>query len=146
MAAPRYDDVRDEPLTTDDSVLERACLLLGHAIRRQVWLMFLDEDDCQLPVIIPSYVPRRPGREHRENYPGMLGVLFEEVDASAMVIAYERRGDDELTDPDRQWLDLLYDACAISDVPLRGPLLVHDGGVRWVAAEDIPSAHDALMR
>lgn len=137
MAAPRYDDVRDAPLTTDESVLERAHLLLAHAIRRQVWLMFLDEDDCQLPVLIPSYVPRRPTRHHRSNFPQLLGVLFEDADADAMVIAYERRGDDGLTDADRQWLTLIRDACARAAIPLRGPLLVHDGGVRWIAPEDL---------
>lgn len=139
MTAPRYDDVCDDPLTTDESVLERARLLLGHAIRRQVWLMFLDDRDCQLPVLIPSYVPRRPNAQFRENFPQLLGVLFEDADADAMVVAYERRGDDELTESDRGWLTLIRDACASAAVSLRGPLLVHDGGVRWIAPEDIPA-------
>lgn len=137
MAAPRYDDVRHKPLTNDESVLERARLLLGHAIRRQVWLMFLDEDDHQLPVLLPTYVPRRPARQFRENFPQLLGVLFEDADADAMIVALERRGGDELTDSDREWLTLIRDACAIAGVRLRGPLLVHDGGVRWIASEEV---------
>ncbi len=145
MAAPRYDDVRDVPLTSDESVLERASLLLGHAIRRQVWLMFLDEHDCQLPMLIPTYVPRRPGRQHRENFAQLLGVLFEDADADAMVVAFERRGGDTLTAADREWLALLRAACTHAAVPLRGPLLVQDGGARWVAPDDLPSSPDALM-
>lgn len=137
MSMPRYDDVHDEPLTSDEHVLERTSLLLGHAVRRQIWMMFLDEQDRQLPVLMPSYVPRRPGRDHREHFARMLGVLFEDADADAMVVAYERRGGGELTAADSEWLTLIRDACAEAAIRLRGPLLVHDNGVRWIAQEDL---------
>lgn len=137
MTIPRFDDVRDAPLTTDDEVLRRAELLLGHAIRRQLWLMFLDEDDRQLPLLMPTYVPRRPGPGHRENYARVLGVLFEDADADSMVVAYERRGSEALTAADRDWLGLVREACADAGIPVRGPLLVHDGGIRWIAPEDL---------
>jgi len=137
MTIPRFDDVRDAPLATDDEVLRRAELLLGHAIRRQLWLMFLDEDDRQLPLLMPTYVPRRPSAGHRENYARVLGVLFEDADADSMVVAYERRGSEALTDADRDWLRLVREACADAAIPLRGPLLVHDGGIRWIAPEDL---------
>ncbi|QEO10679.1 hypothetical protein [Protaetiibacter larvae] len=138
MTAPHYDDVRDLPLISDEQVLERASLLLGHAIRRQVWLMFLDESERQLPLLIPSYVPRRPSPGHRENYSRVLGVLFEDAEADSLVVAYERRGSDELGDTDREWLALIRDACDEAAIRMRGPILVHDDGLRWVAPEDIP--------
>jgi hypothetical protein len=106
MTIPRFDDVRDAPLATDEEVLQRAELLLGHAIRRQLWLMFLDEDDRQLPLLMPTYVPRR-------------------------------RGTEALSSVDRAWLQLVRDACAHAGIPLRGPLLVHDGGIRWIAPDDL---------
>ena len=136
MTIPRFDDVRDVPLVTDEEVLRRAELLLGHAIRRQLWLMFLDEHECQLPLLMPSYVPRRPGPGHLENYARVLGVLFEDADADSMVVAYERRGGDALTAADRAWLALVRDACGEAAIPLRGPLLVHDRGVRWIGDDD----------
>jgi hypothetical protein len=137
MTIPRFDDVRDAPLTTDEDVLHRAELLLGHAIRRQLWLMFLDEHERQLPLLMPTYVPRRPGPGHRENYARVLGVLVEDAEADSIVVAYERRGGDDLTVADRAWLALVRDACGQAAIPLRGPLLVHDGGIRWVAPEDL---------
>ena len=137
MTIPRFDDVRDAPLVTDEQVLERAALLLGHAIRRQLWLMFLDEHDRQLPLLMPTYVPRRPGPGHRENYARVLGVLFEDAEADSMVLAYERRGSELLTPADRAWFVLVREACAQAGIPLRGPLLVHDRGIRWVAPEDL---------
>lgn len=137
MTIPRFDDVRDAPLVTDEQVLERASLLLGHAVRRQLWLMFLDEEGRQLPLLMPSYVPRKPGPGHLENYARVLGVLFEDAGAHAMVVAYERRGGDALLPPDRCWLALVRAACEEAAIPLRGPLLVHDDGVRWIAPEDV---------
>jgi hypothetical protein len=137
MTIPRFDDVRDAPLVTDEDVLHRAELLLGHAIRRQLWLMFLDEHDRQLPLLMPTYVPRRPGPGHRDNYARVLGVLFEDAEADSMVVAYERRGGDALTAPDRAWLGLVREACEQAAIPLRGPLLVHDGGLRWIGADDL---------
>ncbi|MGN6273414.1 MAG: hypothetical protein ACTHMQ_10030 [Protaetiibacter sp.] len=137
MTIPRFDDVRDAPLVTDEEVLHRAALLLGHAIRRQLWLLFLDEHDRQLPLLMPTYVPRRPGPGHRENYARVLGVLFEDAEADSMVVAYERRGSEPLTSTDRAWLLLVREACAEARIPLRGQLLVHDDGIRWVAPDDL---------
>lgn len=140
MSLPRDDDLDDSPLVTDEDVLERASGLLRHAIRRQVWLMFLDEHDRQLPLLMPSYVPRIPSAGHRENYSRVLGVIFEESGADSLVVAYERRGPDELTAADRAWLALIRDACEESAIRLRGPLLVHDEGLRWIAPEDIDAS------
>jgi len=137
MTIPRYDDVRFDPLRTDEEVLERASLLLGHALRRQLWLMFLDEDERQLPVLMPSYLPRRPRAEHRDNLGRLFGVLCEDADADSLIVAYERRGPAELTDADRAWLATVHTGCADAAIPLRALLLVHDGGVRWVALDDL---------
>ncbi|PZQ89810.1 MAG: hypothetical protein DI534_08495 [Leifsonia xyli] len=137
MTIPRFDEVHDAPLVTDEQVLERATLLLDCAIRRQLWLMFLDADDRQLPLLMPCEVPRRPAPQHLANYARVLGDIAEEFEAAAIVAAYERCGGDALSDTDRAWLRLVRDACGVAVLPLRGPLLVHDDGVRWIAAEDL---------
>lgn len=136
MTIPRYDDVRDTPLRSDASLLARAELLLGHAIRRQVWLLFLDAEQRQLPLLMPSYVPRRPAPGHRENYSRVLAVLLEDAHAHSLAVAYERRGGSDLTAADVEWLALIRAGCAEASIPLRGPLLVHDGGVRWIGPEE----------
>jgi hypothetical protein len=140
MTIPKFDDVRDERLTTDEDVLQRVAALLQRAVRWQLWLMFLDDESRQLPVIMPSYVPRSPSDGHRAHFSSFVGVLTEDVEADAIVIVYERRGTDELRDADRRWLRFIATACADAAVALRGPLLLHDGGVRWIAPEDYAEA------
>ena len=137
MAAPHFDDVRDIPLVTDEQVLERATQLLDHAMRRQLWIMFYDADGCQLPLLMPSHVPARPTPTHHANYARVLGELVDEVEADAVTIAYERRGGPELVGHDAEWLALVHAACREAGVRLRGPLLVHDGGLRWVGPDDL---------
>ena len=136
MTPQPYEDVREIPLTTDDQVLTRVADLIQHAIRRQVWLMFLDEEQRQLPLLMPSYVPRHPEPDAVGPFGEFLGHLFEEVDASSMVIIFERIGSDTLSESDREWFRLIHAACQAENIPLRGPILAHDGGVRWIATED----------
>ena len=136
MTPQPYEDVREIPLATDALVLTRVVDLIQHSIRRQIWLMFLDEEQRQLPVLMPSYVPRRPEAGALGPFGEFLGGLFDEVDASSMVIIYERVGSDSLSDSDREWFRLIHASCLAERIPLRGPLLAHDGGVRWIAPED----------
>ena len=136
MKTPRYSDVGQHPLTTDQQLVERTELLLEHALRRQIWLMFLDGEYRQLPVIMPTYVPERPGRREAEGFGRFLRELVDDFDAASVAITLERRGDDSYDDADREWFRLIRDACVSSGVVLRGPMLCHNTGVRWVAAED----------
>lgn len=136
MTPQSYEDVRDVALISDENVLERVTDLIEHALRRQVWLMFLDDEARQLPLLMPSYVPRRPQRNALEPFAEFIGGLFEEAAAASMVIVYERVGSDTISEGDREWLRLIHSACLAEGIPLRGPLLAHNGGVRWVAAED----------
>jgi len=136
MKTPRYSDVGEEPLVSDEKLLERTQLLLDHALRRQIWLMFLDADARQLPIIMPTYVPERPGRREAEGFGRFIRELVDDFGAASVVITFERRGNDSYDEPDREWFRLIRDACLSSEVVLRGPMLCHDTGVRWVAAED----------
>ena len=136
MTPQPYEDVRESPLITDEQVLARVADLITHSIRRQVWLMFLDEEQRQLPLLMPSYVPRTPEPDALGPFGEFLASLVDEVDASSMVITFERLGSDTLSDSDREWFRLIHAACAAEHIPLRGPLLAHDGGIRWIAAED----------
>ena len=136
MTPQPYELARENPLTTDEQVLARVTDLIAHAIRRQVWLMFLDEEDRQLPLLMPSYVPRKPQRDALGPFGEFLGSLVDEVDASSMVILFERIGGDTLSDSDREWFQLIHAACVAEGIRLRGLLLAHTRGVRWVAAED----------
>lgn len=136
MAIPHYEETLFEPLTTDAAVQSRVHDLIGCALRRQLWLMFIDERDCQLPVLMPADVPRAPGESDLSRFAELLRQLVETVGAAGVVITLERAGGDELNGDDRTWFRLIHRAAELAEARLRGPLLAHSTGVRWIAAED----------
>lgn len=135
MSAPRYDEVEDRPVGTDEELLDRVEDLLVGACRRQIWFMFLDARDCQLPVLLPCDVPVRPD-DRADALGGFLQELGRSMDAAAVVTVLERRGGPTLRAEDREWLRTLEAAMRASGLRPRGPLLCFDDGVRWAAAED----------
>jgi hypothetical protein len=136
MKTPNYEETHEQPLTTNDDVLDRVKLLVRNALRRQLWLMFLDGDDRQLPVLMPTDVPANPGTTDASNLARFIHGVNDDLDATSIVVTLERRGSDEISDDDRAWFRLVRDACAMAELTLRGPVLVHTRGARWVAAED----------
>jgi len=136
MKPPHYDTVRDLALTTDDLLLERVRVLLDDGYRRQLWLMFLDENSRQLPLIMPTDIPKRPRPGDTVGFGEFLSALNDDVGAAAIVVTLERRGSDIITAIDAEWFRLVNESCAYAQIPLRGPLLCHSRGVRWVAADD----------
>ncbi len=139
MPIPPFDDIALEPLTTDAAVQSRVHDLIGCALRHQLWLMFLDAGDRQLPLLMPADVPRAPEGSDLSRFAEFLRGLVETVEAASVVITLERAGDDELDDDDRAWFRLIHRAAELAEARLRGPLLAHSTGVRWIAAEDYGS-------
>jgi len=136
MAIPSFTSVRNVAVTTDDELLTRVTQLLDAGLRRELWLMFLDERRYQLPVIMPIDVPRRPRRNDRAGFAGFIRDLADDLEAPTIIVTLERRGNDTITADDAEWFRLVHGACAEAGLELRGPMLCHGGGVRWVALED----------
>ncbi len=136
MSIPTFDSVRDIPLATDEEVAERLSLILATAIRRQIWLMFLDGEGQQLPVLIPSYVPARPRPREERGMARFMKHTTDEVGAASVIVTFERRAGADLTDADRVWLRSLRASCEHAEVDFRGPFLCHREGVRVVAPEE----------
>jgi len=136
MTISPFDSVRDIPLDNDSDLVDRLSAMLDGAMRRQVWLMFLDENAHQLPVVLPSEVPARPGRNDATALARVFRDLGAELEADAVVATYERRGRAGITDADRIWLRCLRDACLASGLNFRGPFLCHNDGVVHVAPDD----------
>lgn len=136
MPTSPFDDVADVCLTTDELVLQRVRDLVEGAYRRQLWLMFLDERDCQLPIVMPHDVPSGPNRAHRSGFRPFIAELVGEIQPSSIIVVLERPGPDTVRRGDRAWFAVLDDACRAAGVRLRGPVLAHDTGFRWVATED----------
>jgi hypothetical protein len=136
MKPPNYEETRAEPLTTDALVEERVGQLIGRAIQHQIWFLFLDADQLQLPLVIPvGELPARP-----DAFIGALAerlaAVVETEAAHSVIVVIERYANPELTAADREWAKCLHDALEDHDIAVRGVLLSHRHGVRWVAQDD----------
>lgn len=127
---PHIDDA--PPLLTDDDVLDRVTALVGPALTaRQLWLLFLDGDRRQAPMVVPiEDLPERP--EDLENLgfvvQGVMPALATDAGAGAVVFVLERRGPDVATATDEAWADHL--GAMSADVTVDGVYLSAPGGVR----------------
>lgn len=137
MPISPFDDVADVSLASDEALLERVRDLVEGAYRQQLWFMFLDERDRQVPLLIPFDVPDRPDKEHRDRLDPFVAHLVDEVHPRSIVVVLERPGPDWLTPSDREWFAVVDRACRAVGVVRRGPILAHDEGFRWIASEDL---------
>ncbi|MFT4124227.1 MAG: hypothetical protein QM635_10380 [Microbacteriaceae bacterium] len=136
---PRYDDTIDQPLHTGEDILDRVRDLIGGACRAQTWLLFLDADDVQLPLLVP--VDDLPGeREPLEAARGLLSALAEATEAAAVVAVIESPFTTALSDADRGWARALRDAAAAESLDLRAVLLSQRHGVRALGPDDLRPA------
>ncbi len=117
-------------------MLARVRRLVGHAVTdRQLWIMFVDGDDHQVPVVVPiSDLPRNPDRRGLTALTAVLGGMRAELATDrgpgSVIFTRERTGNDAVIPLDRAWADALADACRTAGVVLRGVYLSTSGGVQ----------------
>ena len=122
-------------LLTDADVLQRVEQLIGRAtVARQLWVMFVDGDGKQAPVIMPiSDLPLRPEARVIDNLAavlaGMCDDLTTEVGSGTVILTLERIGRDAVLPVDRQWAAALHEACDRAGAVLRGMYLSTSGEV-----------------
>lgn len=126
------------PLTTDAAILERVEQLIGPAaVRRRLWLMFVDGDQRQAPVVMPiDDIPPRP-----DNMIDGLGAvlagftpdLATDTGAGSVIFVLERLGDERVTPADRAWVQALSGMCEDVGVAGRGVYRSTRAGVRRLA-------------
>jgi hypothetical protein len=125
-------------LLTDADVLQRVEQLVGRAtVARQLWVMFVDGDGKQAPVIMPiSDLPLRPEARVIDNLAavlaGMCTDLTTEVGSGTVILTLERIGRDAVLPVDRQWAAALQEACVRAGAALRGMYLSTSGGVHRI--------------
>jgi hypothetical protein len=141
MNPPLYDREHLAPLTSQAAIEERVALLIGRAARRQIWLLFLDDEDRQLPLLIPIQdPPLQPKADDDVTFAAQLAHIQDQTDASGFVAVLERFGGVNLTPADSAWARMLADAATLSPLRLHGILLSHARGVRWIAPDDYAAA------
>ena len=136
MTIPDYDDTTIHPLSSDALIEQRVASLIGRACQRQLWFFFLDDDDLQLPVLIPiSDPPARPDSTV-DGLADLISSQLAELDGKSVVVILERYADSTITPGDRAWARALSDAFTERHVHLRAMLVSHRRGVRWLAPDD----------
>jgi hypothetical protein len=137
MSVP-YEETQLLPLTTDDDIERRVADLIGRANSRQLWLLFLDEVDVQLPLLIPiEGLPPEPTDEQADGVIDSVRLLMGEIGASAVIMVLERYGPVTLTAQDAALVRSLRRGCDKHGVLLRAQLLSHRTGVRRIGAEEV---------
>jgi hypothetical protein len=134
---PSVDEARLVPLITDTDIERRVSQLIGRANLRQLWLLFLDSDSVQLPLLIPiDGIPTQPTGDDTERVVSNIAELMLDIDASSFIAVWERYGPARLTHQDAAWVRALDRECEEQGVALRGMLLSHRTGVSWIRHAD----------
>ncbi len=123
-------------LLTDADVIDRVRDLVGPACTdHQLWIMFVDGDGRQAPVVMPvSGLPDRPDPGGTSGLDHVLASvrddLATDLGPGSVILTLERLGPDLTLPRDRDWAQALTDACIAARVELRGIFLSTRGGVR----------------
>ena len=125
------------PLTTDEEVLDRVRTVVGAACTQQLWIMFVDGDGRQSPVVVPiAELPQRPEARGLAGLArvlrGLRAELVTDRGPGAVIFTRERTGADTVLDADREWAAALAEVCRTAGVALRATVLSTPGGVRWL--------------
>jgi hypothetical protein len=125
------------PLTSDELIEQRVSDLIGRACRRQLWLLFLDDHDVQVPLLMPTDdYPARPEQSHVAELANGIREIMGAANATQLILVWERYAGMDLTAVDRAWAQQLHDECTRIGVRVRAQLLSHKRGVRWIAPDD----------
>lgn len=136
MRTPSYQDAKSQPLVSQVLIEERVRALIGRASRRQLWFLFLDENQVQLPLLIPlDDYPSAPD-DSVHHLARAMGQAMDAAGADSLVVVMERYAASGLAPADVAWARAIHDAFDLEGVRLRGLLLSHNRGVRWVAQDD----------
>ena len=137
-AMPSFDDTQFLPLERDAAIMERVADLIGRANQRQVWLLFLDELERQLPLLIPiESLPTWPSTQETAAVLDRVREVMGDIGARSIVVVFERYGPAALSEQDIAWASTVRDQCGSAGVTLRAMLLSHRSGVRWIAPDDL---------
>lgn len=136
MNSISYADTKTSPLLTDSDIADRVDNLVGHALKRQLWVLFLDDQNLQRELVIPiDDLPVAPDQTVVDYLVTALGEVVKMHGGGSLIFVRERPGGEILNRTDLDWAAALTSACERGDVALRGLLLSHDGGVCWARAE-----------
>jgi hypothetical protein len=133
---PHYEDTVTQPLTSDDLIEARVSALVGRACRRQIWFLFVDTENMQLPLIIPVADPPTLPDAAVSQLAGNIASGVEHLDARSVIVVLERYANAQFSTADKAWARALGSGFDAAGLPVRAVLVSHSRGVRWFAADD----------
>jgi hypothetical protein len=133
---PHYEDTVTQPLTSDSLIEERIAALVGPACSRQIWFLFLNGENVQLPHIIPVSDPPVMPNPAVSQLVGNITQAGDGLDARSVIVVLERYADSEFTPADKAWARALHTAFEVTGLPMRAILVSHRRGVRWLTPDD----------
>lgn len=137
MNPTEANDLQQQPLLSDADIEERVDALIGPACRRQWWMLFLDENHCQTPLVMPmADYPSTPNGGAAGTLAERIAEILQMTSATQVIFVWERLGNRNVSHHDRSWARALGASCAAIGVPVRAQLISHDDGVRWMAPDD----------
>lgn len=140
-------DIRDRVVDRDDDLADVLAMLLDTAIRRQMWLIFIDDRGCVAGPLMPlddlraepdepvttadlGELPVATVLTHR------IGEFLEHTGNARVVLVWERRGSRRVQDRDRAWAQAMATQALAVGVPLRAQFLLHNHGLRQLHPDD----------
>ena len=114
------------PLRTDDDVARRVAALIGRATGSdKLWLLFVDGDDRQAPVMMPVEEMSGPPDDELvaalgDVLEGFLPDLATATGVGSVVFVRERLGPDDILAADRAWAEALTTMCRKRGMRVRG--------------------------
>lgn len=129
------------PLVSRVDLDRRVRQLIPCAVQRQLWLLMLDDDDVQMPVMIPiGDLPLTLDATSAESdgIVDLLGSLHHDFGAASFVFVLERTGSRSLDDDDdSRWLAHLLTLGSTKGLRVRAVYLCHDEGVSGYDSADL---------
>ena len=133
---PHYEDTVIQPLASDPLIEQRIAALVGRACSRQLWFLFVDGKNVQLPLIIPvSDPPVLPD----PSVPQLVDNIVqagESIGAHSVIVVLERYAGSQFSPADKAWAGALDTAFGHTALHMRAVLVSHSRGVRWFAPDD----------
>ncbi|MBS1908185.1 MAG: hypothetical protein JST33_16845 [Actinobacteria bacterium] len=139
--------LREHVLESDDDLRDAVELLLQRANQRQLWLLFIDgRGRLGEPLMPMADYPSDPLElvtaedlgevTHAHLLSHRIGMLRELTGNAAVVLVWERVGDEVVENDVRAWARAMKRQIGLLGIPLRAQFLLHTRGVRQLHADD----------
>jgi len=141
-------DLHHTPLHDDAALEEGLAALLAPVARRQVWMLFLDQDDVLTGPLMPSDdLPADPRRRWRaaagqwrpacDLVAETFSAVLDDLGLARLVIVWERPGTARLDTEVREWARALHERFRALGTPVRAQLLLSSHGMRVITPDDL---------